>query len=337
MFRGGRGTSYPGAHARNDTRKAAARHRGGGHNVRHSKCVNLHGRVPSRRSLANADRIEVSQRVLLGEAFTLGCCEQQNIFDIKIDGRDGPRVLLAKEQSKCCDRFCCNPHHSLLVHVSPAFQSDVVYMTLERKGCEFFKCCASPRPFLSCFTCSECCTEEVIIHDGGVFGHVGELDSPNPVAVLRQPMQCCKAGGCTPTVHVYPATSADVDPIATITGPTCFGGCSELCFESNFTYKSTTDGDIRIQHLIPRSIGEICKAICTDSDNYALEFPSDASPETRAQALASAFLLGMLSHDHVTVTYLDGADYMFFEIDNGMCRYDPGQQVCIITCCLCVQ
>lgn len=171
-------------------------------------------------------------------------------------------------------------------------------MTLERKGMECFKCCWSPRPCLNCFSCSECCTEEVIIHDGGVFGKVGELENPNPVAVLRQPMQCCKPGGCTPTVHVYPATSADVDPVATITGPTCFGGCSELCFQSNFRYSSTTDGDVRIQHLIPRSIGEVCKAICTDSDNYVLEFPPSASPETRAQALASAFLLGTYSHDH---------------------------------------
>jgi len=48
-------------------------------------------------------------------------------------------------------------------------------------------------------------------------------------------------------------------------------------------------------------------------------FSASSTPETRTFALASAFLL----------------DYMFFEIDQGICHYDPYRKACVIGCCLC--
>lgn len=188
--------------------------------------------------------------------------------------------------------MCCSPNHSLLLHVSPAYNFEEVYFTIERKGCECSKCCFSPKPCLFCCSCCDICTEEVIIHDGGVFGKVGHIVDSHPVAVFRQPQQCCQSKGCTPTIQVLPPNDNDALPLATITGPTCFGGCSELCFTSQFEYRTTSNEAVRITHLLPRSCGEWCKVVCTDSDNYTIEFPENATPETRARAFASSFLIG---------------------------------------------
>ncbi|KAJ8601511.1 hypothetical protein CTAYLR_006717 [Chrysophaeum taylorii] len=261
--------------------------------------------------------IEVNQRVLLWETISGGCCEQQNIFDIKLEGKDGPRVLLAKESSQCCDRVFCKPHHALLVHVSPYYDPERVLLTLERKGCECHKCCFSHKPCLGCWSCSNICTEEVTIHEGRVDGVAGSLKNPNPVAVISQPKQCCKPHGCTPKLDFIPAGEGAV-PTGTTTGPMCFGGCSELCCTSEFNYNSGAD-DVSIVHLLPRSCWEFFKAVCTDSDNYRISMATTTAPDTRVQALATSLLL----------------DYMFFEIDQGMCRYDQGRKQCVFTCCLC--
>lgn len=201
-------------------------------------------------------------------------------------------MFFGRENSKFCDRVCCSPHHSLLLHVSPAHDVEDVYFTIERKGCECSKCCCSPKPCLPWCSCSDLCTEEVIVHDGGVFGEVGKITNPHPVVVFQQPKQCCKSHGCTPTIHVLQPDDVDALPIATITGPRCFGGCSEFCFRSDFEFRTTDNETVHLTHLLPRNCGEWCKVACTDSDNYAIEFPANATPDTRAQALASAFLIG---------------------------------------------
>ena len=285
--------------------------------------------------LGNSAKLEVNQKVRLAEALTGGCCEQQNIFDVKLNDKDGPRVLTAKEKSDCIDRICCKPHHSFLLHLAPTFNEEQVLVTLERRGCECTKCCFSPRPFLGCCTCSELCTEEIIIHEGRVLGKPGAILEPRPVAVIKQPLQCCKPKGCTPTLDIFQWTGgnmtgqgdfqtskgnlADV-PSGSIVGPMCFGGCSELCIPSAFHYTSTDGGEAAdIIHLIPRNCGELCKAVCTDSDNYSIDLSGAKTPELKANAVLASLVL----------------DTMFFEIDQGMCHYDPNAHACVITCCLC--
>ena len=89
----------------------------------------------------------------------------------------------------------------------------------------------------------------------------------------------------------------------TVTGPFCFGGCSELCFESQFKAKSKKSGcDVGfLQQLAPRSCGECCKEMCVDADRFRISVNSDASVEDKTALMGVAFL----------------ADYMFFEQDNG--------------------
>lgn len=270
--------------------------------------------------LGNAKTIEINQKVQLLEAVSGGCCEQRNHFDIKLDGKDGPTVLTAKEKSKCLDRVCCKPNHSLLVHIAPAYDEENVMLTMERKGCECSKCCFSEKPGLGLCTCSDACTNEVVLHAGKVTKEDGELVGANPVSTIRQPMQCCAAGGCTPTLEVF-STSAE-EPHARVTGPTCFGGWSELCCANHFKYNSLGKGGGggEITHVTPRGCCEIFKFMFTDSDVYRVDFDTEATPEDKASMIATSILV----------------DYMFFEIDNGLCTCKDDQIYCTLSLCFCM-
>ena len=75
----------------------------------------------------------------------------------------------------------------------------------------------------------------------------------------------------------------------------------------------------QVTHLTPKSFGEVFKAMCTDSDNYGIEFAPGASEVDKANMIAGSVLL----------------DYMFFEIDNGLVHYNMSDRSLEITCCLC--
>ncbi|KAH8048552.1 hypothetical protein JL720_15825 [Aureococcus anophagefferens] len=252
----------------------------------HGQSLGLNGMA---QLLGGADRIEINQKVNRLEAASCGCYEQKNRFE-------PPRAP------------------------EPACDESSVLVTLERKGCECNRCCFSTKPGLGCCSCTEACTEEIVLHEGKVEGKPGELDTGKALAYIRQPMQCCAAGGCTPTLDISEPGDGSV-PHAQVTGPTCFGGCSELCCENHFDY--TTVGGAAasgtITHLRPRGCCETCKAACTDSDNYGVEFGPSATPADKANMIAASIVV----------------DYMFFEIDQGMCHYDAGNQQIVITCFLC--
>ncbi|KAH8052818.1 hypothetical protein JL722_9952 [Aureococcus anophagefferens] len=181
----------------------------------HGQSLGLNGMA---QLLGGADRIEINQKVNRLEAASCGCYEQKNRFEVKIGDKDGPVVMTGQEESEFCDRCCCKPHHSLLVHLSPAYDESNVLVTLERKGCECNRCCFSTKPGLGCCSCTEACTEEIVLHEGKVEGKPGELDTGKALAYIRQPMQCC-AGGCTPTLDISEPGDGSV-PHAQVTGPT---------------------------------------------------------------------------------------------------------------------
>ena len=83
-------------------------------------------------------------------------------------------------------------------------------------------------------------------------GRPGYLEDPKPLATIRQPLQCLTLTGFTPTLEFSRAASDE--PHARLTGPTCFGGCSELAVESHFYYANADDGmdHATITHLTPQ-------------------------------------------------------------------------------------
>jgi len=293
-----------------------------------AKVVQQSGLVGMAQLLGGADKIHINQRVMMLEALSGGCFEQSNKFDIRIGDKEGATVMVANEVSKPWTRICCDPNHSAFVYFAPAYDQNNVILTMERQGCKCDGCfdvmclCNSPKPCTggACYTCHDMCVEEVTLHDGMVTGEPGvELQNARPLAVIRQPMQCCTPpmDGCTPTLDVFPAQGEA--PYAQITGPTLFGGCSELCCESHFRYTSDGREAGQVTHLTPKSPGEVFKAICTDSDNYGIEFAPGASEVDKANMIAGSVLL----------------DYMFFEIDNGLVHVNPIDRSVEITCCLC--
>jgi len=293
-----------------------------------TKVVQQSGLVGMAQLLGGADRIHINQRMMMFEALSCGMFEQKNKYDIRIGDKEGPTVMVATEESKPWTRLCCAPRHSAFVYFAPAYDQNNVLLTMERPGCKCdgcfdVMCCVnSPKPCTGggCYTCHDMCVEEVTLHDGMVTGEPGvELQNAKPLAVIRQPMQCCTPpmDGCTPTLDVFPAQGEA--PYAQITGPTLFGGCSELCCESHFRYTSDGREAGQVTHLTPKSPGEVFKAICTDSDNYGIEFAPGASEVDKANMIAGSVLL----------------DYMFFEIDNGLVHVNPIDRSVEITCCLC--
>ena len=87
---------------------------------------------------------------------------------------------------------------------------------------------------------------------------------------------------------------------------------------SRYSSQRGKAGDIaKIKHLRPKDCGGVCREACTDADNYGVEFGAGATAEQKTDAIAASLL----------------ADYMFFEIDKGLCHIENKVMYC--TCCLC--
>ena len=131
------------------------------------------------------------------------------------------------------------------------------------------------------------------------------------ISSIKQPSM----GGCfTPTLEVLDASGA-LD--AKATGPCCFGGWSEICCDSTFVLKRGDAPLATIKHLAPRDCSETCAAICTDSDKFQVTFDATTSATDKANAVAAGLLI----------------DYMFFEIDHGLCRVENNTIYCTLFLC----
>lgn len=171
-----------------------------------------------------------------------------------------------------------------------------------------------------CCACNEdYCNDGIVVHEGEVeyeegicCGCCGQEVTTEGKGISK----IAQASTLTPQLNVF----ADVDseePYATITGPCCFGGCSELCCESVFEYKKGDTPIATMSKLTPKSCCECCKEMCTDVDKFAVEFEDGIEAEEKANSMAAVFL----------------SDYMFFEKDHGMCTCKNG--AVIITCFQC--
>lgn len=91
----------------------------------------------------------------------------------------------------------------------------------------------------------------------------------------------------TPKLEVYQEADS-IAPYADITGPMCFGGCSELCCDSKFLYKKRGDGKniAHMKKLAPKTCMDACAEMFTDADKFLVEFGDDVSHEEKANAVA---------------------------------------------------
>mmetsp|Transcript_19408 Transcript_19408/g.40513 ORF Transcript_19408/g.40513 Transcript_19408/m.40513 type:complete len:396 (-) Transcript_19408:285-1472(-) len=253
--------------------------------------------------LSYTKKLKVVQEITLLEA----CCgcEQQNIYNIYDETNGGIHILQANEKSDTCTRLCCNPAHSLMVEISDARDPEDVIVTMERPGLD---CGICAKPCLPCFVCMPACGEEVTLHGGRVKGPAGNVEAPAPMAMMRQ--GSAFESPFNPKIEIKPAVQqvGGEDVTLSITGPTFFGGCSELCCRSSFPVTNSKGENAgQITKMPPRNFCSCLDEIATDSDTYIVDFSEGSCPEDKAAILASAIL----------------ADYMFFEGDSGMCRRDP--------------
>lgn len=116
-------------------------------------------------------------------------------------------------------------------------------------------------------------------------------------------------------------------------GPCFFGGCTELCCDSKFGISvAGKDATVSELHQLPfgdfasitkkkpDSFSSAMRELFTDSDAYEVVFHSkDITPQQKANVLLSMVQL----------------DYMFFERDNDMVKFDYGSDGPEITVTLC--
>lgn len=284
------------------------------------------------------DHVYIEQKIRWVEAIT-GCCEQNNKYQV-YDSAENKQLLFGiEESSDCCNRCFCNPDHTFNLHMVPANGGQVMWGEQNWAGPTLMKrdgCCENGlcNKMLCCWSVNECCQ------------NVGEVfpEQNGPGQRFRLEEKLCN--GCNPEIVIYAVgggANGEDWPMAVITGPACFGGCLELC--SDFWYDvSTADantmspagqlGDIAtIRKIKPSGLCACCLECCTDVDKFSCTFePTFAynkDPNFKACILAGLFYL----------------DFMFFEIDHGMCDTNSNGDIiitffncycsgCICPCCI---
>jgi len=260
--------------------------------------------------LSQHSELRIHQKLNLLEAVTQGCCEQQNGYHI-MAADDESLLLDAKEVSNGCARCCCAPLHSTMVYIHDP-QTKENLLTLERPGCAF----PMPQKFLGCCICCDSCKDGLTVYEGEVMGQPGDLQGPPPPLFSFQ--QQMFGGGCRPKIDVFTGKAESSSATHVITGPACWGGCSELCCVNTYTMDNAQGRTVaEVVHLTPKTLPDVVKEICTDTDKFKVSFQNCSLTEKKT-ALSAAFLL----------------DYMFFEMDNGMLACKGFKQL-DITCFFC--
>jgi len=282
----------------------------------------------------------IKQRVRWGEAITQGCIEQSNVYDI-YDATNGNHVFVAVERSEDCARCCCAPTHSLFVEIKTTAGMQGVEgmdrgqlmgfqtaMTMEREGC-------FNKPFLGCCICSDMCKNDMYLHAGALDPsiEVGQAGATHDKCIGHTTQPKC-GGFFTPTINIMDraAGQGEFSALAKVEGPCFFGGCSELCCDSQWNVSRMTPetwdekinlGDMAIiTKKKPDGMASALREMATDSDTFTMEFKPEAqlTPQQKATMIASLLLV----------------DYMFFEQDNGMLSCNSGTvkiTLCETYCC----
>lgn len=285
------------------------------------------------QKLAAAGEVHLVQGGFLAEAATCGCAANRYLVtnpsqQVQVQGApekesevDMP-LFIAKEDSDCCCRACCAPHHAHLVHFRHAlpptagetkcsmylghkYEADMgkpVIMTLERDGL-----CSKCHGMFIC--CPGKCADQAWIHHGdpkpstlgpGKFDvKPGKFDKGTAFVEFNQTTECC-----VPTIAMsdvgafsHDDKTGENNVWGWAEGPNLFGGCMDFFTTTTFGINSkqtksnknngVLGGDMAtIQKKKPSDCKGICTACCTDIDTYKVIY-NDAKmdPQRRAAVL----------------------------------------------------
>lgn len=297
-------------------------------------------------NLANVTHIKLKQGNVFWEAVSGGCAA--NTYMVTTRTPDGPPdeegvpIFIMQEHSSCMCRLCCNgcqplyvkfhnvadggmvPEKGCLCCKKPAHRrynkAGPAVMTLEKPGCSD-KMCTS-----GMFVCMECCQSETFLHAGDVGAEDGgDVNKIPKDSVFARSVVPIGGGGCTPTVEMMSRDAGGNEtPFGFVEGPTCFGGCMDLCVNTNFfvSKQKGKAGDIAVIQKKARDPGLMgfCIALCTVVDTYNLDFTDpNLTPQQKAQVIGDAIHL----------------DYLFFDQEQPLCRYNDSNDTLEILMCLC--
>jgi len=268
------------------------------------------------QKLLGLQKIKVHQKLRWGEAFTLGCCEQNNHYSVMNENEE--ELFRVLEDSECMTRLCCSPLHTTNMKIVNAGEREPMAdspMLMFRPGCE---CIGCPK-CLCCFACNDSCNNEV-----SVFSTEPTLEGGK----FKLEEKVCN--GCSAEIVIYHSNGDQKTPLAIIHGPTFFGGCAELCSDADF-YITTCDkecnitgspGDVaRLRKLKPSDCMSMCLECCTDVDRYEVDINTNCNwnsdPNFLGMVLSSLFTL----------------DFMFFEADHPYVDCNSDGSCLYITIC----
>jgi len=224
-------------------------------------------------------------------------------------------LIRVQEQSECLPRLCCSPNHGVVLQFSaldPSGTEMFPVITMEREGCCSKLCLGNA-------VCCDLCANEAFVHAGSVLMTAehppGKLPKHNVIGRCKVPVPF--GGGLTPTIQVMDRTATSDTHWANATGPTCFGGCSELCCSVPFAVHRVANGNGKvgldllsvatISKIKPITLGAMARELLSDSDIYELEIHDPTiTPQQRATLIGTALLM----------------DYMFFEKDMDCLKCD---------------
>jgi len=312
-------------------------------------------------NLANLDHFHFSQMGLFGELVSSGC--MANRYVIKPKDQDQAVFVMHEESSIWC-RACCSPAQPALVKfynaTAPQTNPDYCFgkckgkntygevnaqngaiLTFEKNG----NCgnCAQMGP-TNCWVCHEKCQSKAYYHIGDVpstlepkgcgpckcehwefpNGAPGlpETARPNMFARAEVPVG---GGGCTPTINLMVRDqNGGESQFAVVEGPTFFGGCMDLCCTTTFmiSREAGKSGDLaKISKLKPEGIADLCIALVTPVDYYDIDFAEGHGLHPTEKAA----ILGEVVH----------LDFLFFEAEQPLCRYEDESGICYILLCTC--
>jgi len=311
-------------------------------------------------NLANLDHFNFSQMNGLWEAVTGGCLPNQ--YMLKPNDQD-QAVFMMEENSSCWCRACCSPAQPALVkfyNASPPIKNaGTCCGPCKREGKDTFRktgepvftfekngnCgnCAQMGP-TNCWVCHEKCQSKAFYHIGDVPSEwkpqgcgpckVHHWDFPNGVPGEpgnARPNMFARAevpvggGGCTPTINLMVRDqNGGESQFAVVEGPTFFGGCMDLCCNTTFmiSREAGKTGDLaKITKLKPEGMMELCCALFTPVDFYNLDFAEGHGLHPTEKAA----ILGEIVH----------LDFLFFEAEQPLCRYEDESGICYILLCTC--
>lgn len=265
-------------------------------------------------------RAHIYQSINIGETATGGCCREANRYTLYASaeeghaGRNGLGFMYETDLGcmGCMERQFCKGCHGMKLEVQN--NSGQVINTIARPGC------CSGKPCLWCCSCAGPCLEELNVYEGAVTGGPGSIVEQDKLLFSTR-QRPCQQSVCSVKMDVYAPGAAE--PAMTVAAPFAFGGCKSLFCDDHFPI--TDSKGVAVGHLkkkSPESCGDCVKEICTDADDYQVDFGGT----TNGQATNGTQKLAML-------TAALQADFMLFEQDKGPC-FCEDPFACDVACTL---